>query len=776
MSRISRIQGLPFFNFESKKLAIKGDLGKSKFFASLNGNWKFNWVRDPAERPKNFYRPRFNDRNWDNLLVPSNWELSGYGVPIYLNHPYEFSYDPDPPNIPEGYNPVGSYRKRFVIPPSWKNRDIILHFGAVKSAFFVWINGKKVGYSQGSKLPAEFDITDYVKIGENLVALQVYRWSDGTYLECQDFWRISGIERDVFLAAEPKVKISDFWAQTYLKNNFKDGVLDLEIELSNNTKTNKDISVVVELYHPSGKRILLKTEQLDIGSNSSKTHQFKKIITNVQPWSAEIPNLYTIQITIKNRDKVVTSVADEIGFRNVEIENGQLLVNGKPILIKGVNRHEHDSKTGHVISKALMEEDIRLMKEYNINTVRTSHYPADPYWYDLCDRYGLYVIDEANIESHGMGYHPDRTLGNNSDWELAHLTRVKRMVERDKNHPSIILWSMGNEGGDGVNFVACSEWIKGRDPSRPVHYERAGEKDHVDIYSPMYTSLAGLKDWVKEKKDKPLILCEYMHAMGNSLGGMEDYWKLIRKEPQLQGGCIWDWVDQGLEKVSEDGLRYFAYGGDFGPPETPSDGNFLINGLIQPDRKPNPHLLEAKKVYQNFIVRTIGLEDFLVEIVNENFFINSDEYHITWELKSDGKILQHGKLEDLHIEPQTSMYVNIPVAPFTMVSLSEYFLEFEFRAKKTKGLIEKNHLVAWEQLPLVNYGTLKNTMEETSLSQLEFVSDFKSVFEDEESIVITGDKFKIKFSKVKGTIDSWKLGQKDYILTGPKPNFLRPPY
>ena len=732
-------------------------------------------MRDPAERPKNFYRPRFNDRNWDNLLVPSNWELSGYGVPIYLNHPYEFSYDPDPPNIPKGYNPVGSYRKRFVIPPSWKNRDIILHFGAVKSAFFIWINGKKVGYSQGSKLPAEFDITDYVKIGENLVALQVYRWSDGTYLECQDFWRISGIERDVFLAAEPKVKISDFWAQTYLKNNFKDGVLDLEIELSNNTKKNKDISVVVELYHPSGKRILLKTEQLDIGSNSSKTHQFKKIITNVQSWSAEIPNLYTIQITIKNRDKVVTSVADEIGFRTVEIENGQLLVNGKPILIKGVNRHEHDSKTGHVISKALMEEDIQLMKEYNINTVRTSHYPADPYWYDLCDRYGLYVIDEANIESHGMGYHPDRTLGNNSDWELAHLTRVKRMVERDKNHPSIILWSMGNEGGDGVNFVACSEWIKGRDPSRPVHYERAGEKDHVDIYSPMYTSLAGLKDWVKEKKDKPLILCEYMHAMGNSLGGMEDYWKLIRKEPQLQGGCIWDWVDQGLEKVSEGGLRYFAYGGDFGPPETPSDGNFLINGLIQPDRKPNPHLLEAKKVYQNFIVRTIGLEDFLVEIVNENFFINSDEYHITWELKSDGKILQHGKLEDLHIEPQTSMYVNIPVAPFTMVSLSEYFLEFEFRAKKTKGLIEKNHLVAWEQLPLVNYGTLKNTMEETSLNQLEFVSDFKSVFEDEESIIITGEKFKIKFSKVKGTIDSWKLGQKDYILAGPKPNFWRPP-
>ena len=457
-------------------------------------------MRDPAERPKNFYRPRFNDRNWDNLLVPSNWELSGYGVPIYLNHPYEFSYDPDPPNIPEGYNPVGSYRKRFVIPPSWENRDIILHFGAVKSAFFIWINGKKVGYSQGSKLPAEFDITDYVKIGENLVALQVYRWSDGTYLECQDFWRISGIERDVFLAAEPKVKISDFWAQTYLKNNFKDGVLNLEIDLSNNTKTNKDISLVVELYHPSGKRILLKTEQLDIGSNSSKTHQFKKIITNVQSWSAEIPNLYTIQITIKNRDKVVTSVADEIGFRNVEIENGQLLVNGKPILIKGVNRHEHDSKTGHVISKALMEEDIRLMKEYNINTVRTSHYPADPYWYDLCDRYGLYVIDEANIESHGMGYHPDRTLGNNSDWELAHLTRVKRMVERDKNHPSIILWSMGNEGGDGVNFIACSEWIKGRDPSRPVHYERAGEKDHVDIYSPMYTSLAGLKDWVKEKR------------------------------------------------------------------------------------------------------------------------------------------------------------------------------------------------------------------------------------------------------------------------------------
>ena len=764
-----------FFNFESKKLAIKGDPEKSKYFVSLNGNWKFKWVRDPADRPKNFYKQRFNDRKWDNILVPSNWELNGYGVPIYLNHPYEFSYDPDPPNIPDGYNPVGSYRKRFVIPSTWKNRDIILHFGAVKSAFFIWVNGKKVGYSQGSKLPAEFDITDYIKIGKNLVALQVYRWSDGTYLECQDFWRISGIERDVFLVAEPKIKISDFWAKTPTINNYKDGALELEIEITNNAKKNKDISVITELFHPNGKRILLKTEKIKIGANSIKNYQFKKRVPNVESWTAETPNLYSIQMTLKNGNKIISSVADEIGFRTIQVKEGQLLVNGMPILIKGVNRHEHDAETGHVISKDLMEEDIRLMKEFNINTVRTSHYPADPYWYDLCDRYGLYVIDEANIESHGMGYHPDRTLGNKAEWELAHLTRVKRMVERDKNHPSIILWSMGNEGGDGTNFVSCSKWIHERDPSRPVHYERAGERDHVDIYSPMYTSLKGLKSWVKEKKNKPLIMCEYMHAMGNSLGGMEDYWELIRKEPQLQGGCIWDWVDQGLKKVSSDGVSYFAYGGDFGPPETPSDGNFLINGLVQPDRKPNPHLFETKKVYQNFLVRSIGLEDFLVEIVNENFFINSDQYKITWELKSDGKIIQNGQLKDLGIEPQTSLYVNIPVTPFEMVPLTEYFLELEFRSKTDQGLIKKGHLVAWEQLPLVNYNTLKNTNLGTPSQHLQYVPDFKNIIETQNNIEIIGENFKMNFSKVKGTIISWTVRGKKYILEGPKPNFWRNP-
>tara|TARA_Y100001968_G_scaffold333480_1_gene396549 strand:+ start:2869 stop:6105 length:3237 start_codon:yes stop_codon:yes gene_type:complete len=764
-----------FFNFESKKLALKGDPEKSKYFASLNGNWKFKWVRDPADRPKNFYKSRFNDRRWDDILVPSNWELNGYGVPIYLNHPYEFSYDPDPPKIPEGYNPVGSYRKRFIIPSTWKNRDIIIHFGAVKSAFFIWVNGKKVGYSQGSKLPAEFDITDYIKIGNNVVALQVYRWSDGTYLECQDFWRISGIERDVFLVAEPKLKISDFWAKTPMKNNYKDGALELELEITNNTKINKDITVITELFHPNGKRILLKTENLNIESNSIKNHQYNKRISNVKPWTAETPNLYVIQITLKNGNNIISSVADEIGFRTIQVKGGQLLVNGQPILIKGVNRHEHDPNTGHVISKKLMEEDIRLMKEYNINTVRTSHYPADPYWYDLCDRYGLYVIDEANIESHGMGYHPDRTLGNKVEWELAHLTRVKRMVERDKNHPSIILWSMGNEGGDGTNFVSCSQWIHERDPSRPVHYERAGERDHVDIYSPMYTSLNGLKEWVKEKKNKPLIMCEYMHAMGNSLGGMEDYWRLIRKEPQLQGGCIWDWVDQGLKKVNNDGTSYFAYGGDFGPPGTPSDGNFLINGLVQPDRKPNPHLFETKKVYQNFSVKSIGLEDFLVEIVNENFFISSDQYIIIWHLKSDSKTMQFGQLDDLGIQPQTSMYVNIPVSQFKMDPITEYFLEFEFRLKNNQGLLKKGHLVAWEQLPLVNYNTLKDTTIENLSSNFESVADFKNIIEMQKNIEVIGENFKIIFSKETGSINSWTVKGKKYIVEGPKSNFWRPP-
>ena len=761
-----------FFNFESKSLAKIGDISQSEFYHSLNGTWKFNWVREPKDRPLNFYKTNFDDSKWADFPVPANWEINGYGVPIYLNHPYEFSYKPDPPKIPEGYNPVGSYRRNFNIPDSWENRRIVIHFGAVKSAFFIWVNGAKVGYSQGSKLPAEFDITKFISKGKNLVALEVYRWSDGTYLECQDFWRISGIERDIYLMAEPKIRIQDFWAKTPLDDDFKHGEFQLDLNLVNDSNEDEKITVHTELFKSDGRRIFNKSDRVIIPENSSLNHVVEKMIRNVDHWTAENPNLYRLQITVKKGYEILSSVSDEIGFRTMEIKGGQFLVNGQAILIKGVNRHEHDPKDGHVISRELMEKDIQLMKEFNINTVRTSHYPTDPYWYDLCDKYGLYVIDEANIESHGIGYHPDRTLGNKPDWETAHVTRIQRMVERDKNHPSIILWSMGNEAGDGVNFVAASKWIHQRDPSRPVHYERAGNGDHVDIYTPMYTGVEWLKKYVEKEHDRPLIMCEYMHAMGNSLGGMVDYWDLIRKEPQLQGGCIWDWVDQGLEKASDKGETYFAYGGDFGPAETPSDGNFLINGLVQPDRKPNPHFYEVKKAYQNFIVKPVGLNDFVVEITNENFFTHSDEFEISWLVKSNGETLQAEILKDFNLEPQESKKILIPVDDFHRVPFDEYFLEIEFRLKKKMGLLPEGYLVAWEQLPLLNFNTIKTEFSHTR--KKEHLS-FKDVKETDQAVEILGDEFEIIFSKTTGTLESWMYKGHDLLLTGPKPNFWRAP-
>ncbi len=764
-----------FFNFETKQLARFNELSKSRFFQSLNGPWKFNWVRDPSNRPKDFFKLDFDDRKWDKIEVPSNWELNGYGVPIYLNHPYEFSFDPNPPNIPEKYNPVGSYRREFIIPQNWDGRDIIIHFGAVKSAFFIWINGHQVGYSQGSKLPAEFDITDFVTKGKNLVALEVYRWSDGTYLECQDFWRISGIERDVYIYSEPKIKISDIWAKTPLDETFLNGELDLFLSIDNNTSESEEILLSIELFSSKGKRIFIDNKNIKLKKDTQIEYNLKKQISEVKHWTAENPNLYRLMVTLKKDMHLISSTSLDIGFRSVEVNNGQLLVNGQPILIKGVNRHEHDHVNGHVISRELMEKDIRLMKENNINTVRTSHYPTDPYWYKLCDKYGLYVIDEANIESHGMGYHPNRTLGNNPDWKIAHMKRVQRMVERDKNHPSIIMWSMGNEGGDGVNFISCSNWIRKRDPSRPVHYERAGEKNHVDVFTPMYPGINWLMQWVEEKHEKPLIMCEYMHAMGNSLGGMADYWNLIRKEPQLQGGCIWDWVDQGLEKISQNGEKYFAYGGDFGPPDTPSDGNFLINGLVQPNRRPNPHLYEVKKVYQNFLIEPVGLEKFSIKITNENFFVDSDQYLVTWKLRYEGKTLEDGILNNLKILPQKSKVVRLPVRDFKMKAFTEYFLEIEFRLKNKKGMLESGHLVAREQIPLVNYETIITASQNLKLLSVSDISQSLSVIDADNKVVINGNDFNLTFSKKQGTIQSWVVNGNKLIESGPMVNFWRTP-
>lgn len=546
--------------YPDRKTAIKADRTQSALRKSLNGNWKFHWSPDPQSRPQEFSEPQFDASGWKEIPVPSNWQLHGYGVPLYTNITYPFAKNPplvtaEPPADYTSFkwrNQIGSYRTAFTVPSDWKNQRIFICFDGVDSAFYLWINGKQVGYSQDSRTPAEFDITGYLKEGENLLAAEVYQYCDGSYLEDQDYYRLSGIFRDVFLYAAPAAHIRDFFVRSNLDSLYRDAEMRVEMELTN--AGNKDLTCIalIELMNQDGTVIkTLKTDNLTLkpGANQYKS----PTVTVSQPtlWSAETPHLYPLVITLLDeKENPIEYLSVKTGFRKSEIKDGQLLINGKPVYIKGVNRHEHDPDTGHTLSRESMMRDIRLMKQHNINTVRTCHYPNMPEWYDLCDEYGLYVIDEANIESHGMGY-GDETLAKNPDWLGAHMDRMQRMVERDKNHPSIILWSLGNEAGDGANFEAISAWAKKRDGSRPIHYEQAGERPHTDIICPMYAPIERMLDYAGKPQSRPMIQCEYAHAMGNSVGNLQDYWDAIESNKLLQGGSIWDWVDQGLRKKTE---------------------------------------------------------------------------------------------------------------------------------------------------------------------------------------------------------------------------------
>ena len=592
--------------FQDKETAQRGIREESSYFRSLNGPWKFHWVSRPADRPAYFYRPSYDVSAWKDIQVPGNWQLQGYDIPIYLNMTYPFKKDP--PRIQEDFNPVGSYRRTFTIPPGWDGRQTFLHFDGVESAFYVWLNGRMVGLGKDSRTPVEFNITSFLKTGENTLAVEVYRWSDGSYLEDQDFWRLSGIFRDVYLFSTPQVHIRDFEVKTSLSDNYTKAVFSVASRVRNyGTSASSGHSVEVTLIE--GDTVAARTTPIGktdaeyIAPGAEAIIPVKATINNPRLWTAEAPHLYRVLLTL--RDGAGNAIEYEqclFGFREVVVRDGHLLVNGKPILVKGVNRHEHDPDLGHFMTEASMVQDIVQMKRHNINTVRTSHYPNTPRWYELCDRYGMYIIDEANIESHGMGYDPDQTLANKPEWLPAHMDRMQRMVERDKNHPCVIIWSLGNEAGDGTNFQAMSEWTHRRDPSRPVHYERAGLRAHTDIVCPMYSRIEQLLDYVKTRQERPLILCEYAHAMGNSVGNLQDYWDVIESHDQLQGGCIWDWVDQGFRRRMADGREYFAYGGDYGEKET--DGDFCCNGLVLPDRTVTPKTLEVKKVYQN--IKFIG--------------------------------------------------------------------------------------------------------------------------------------------------------------------------
>jgi len=770
------------FAFENKELASKREKEKSNYFLTLNGQWKFNWVQDPRNRPDDFFKTDFDDSKWDNFKVPANWETNGYGLPIYVNQPYEFAgrkntgAKMNPPfDIPVDNNPVGSYRKKITIPKNWDGRQIFIHLGAVKSAFYIWVNGKKVGYSEDSKLAAEFDITKYVKPGENLVALQVYRWSDGSYLECQDMWRISGIERDVYLYSTPKLDIRDFKAIATLDKSYKNGLLSFTAEINNyriDKKTDHSkpdtFAVELNLVDPKGKSVY-KEETTNVNTvlgNYKSTVSFITQVDNVTAWSAETPNLYTLFITLKDKKGAVLEVIPQrIGFRTVELVNNNFLVNGKRVFFKGVNRHEHNATQGHTLTHADMRKDMEMMKKLNVNSVRHSHYPPDPYWMELCDEYGLYVVDEANIESHGRYYDLAYTLGNDKQWRIPHLERIKRMYERDKNHSSVITWSLGNEAGNGSNFYEGYDWLKSND-IRPVQYERAEEDYNTDMIVPQYPDPNWLKEYANSKPNRPLIMSEFAHIMGNSLGNFKEYWDVIESQPNLQGGFIWEWIDQAIDTV-KNGKRINAYGGDFplsGPVNQDfSDNDFCVKGVVTNYRGMTPMAVEVKKVYQYIKTAYKGANS--ININNSYFFKNLDNVGLVWELLENGKVIEKGSVNTLNIEPRTEKEISLPIKTKAKGG-AEYFLNVYYNLKQEEPFLAAGYNIAAEQF--VWSGSAKPLTIATVNGKL-------SIEKESGKTLIKGKDFSVSFDMANGIMNGYSVKGTQLLSEGPTPAFWRAP-
>lgn len=741
-----------FFAFENPEIDLKEN---SNRYYSLNGDWKFNWVKDPKKRPTSFQNVEFDDSDWETIPVPSNWEVEGYGYPIYLDERYPFTTKW--PNAPTDYNPVGTYRKEILLDKEFLSEDIILHFAGVKSAMYVYINGKYVGYSQGSKTPAEFNVTKHLKAGKNLIALQLFRWSDASYLESQDMLRMSGIERDVYLYTRPKVFIADFHAKTTLDDSYNNGIFNGDVTVSNNTMDGVKKNIQLEIFDGE-KSVFKEVKTIEIHGNGNASFKTKSILKNVKSWSAEIPNLYDLHISIDNQ-----FIKRKIGFKRVEIKNSQVLINGKPIYIKGVNRHETDPFTGHVVSKASMEKDIQLMKQNNINAVRSSHYPNDPYWLDLCDKYGLYVVDEANIESHPLAIDKKTQIGNEMSWLPAHMMRTKRMYYRDRNHVSIYSWSLGNEAGEGDIFRTTYKWLKEQDDTRIVQYEPAGKEDYTDLYCPMYPKPEYLIKHGKSNSDKPSIMIEYAHAMGNSVGNLQDYWDIIEKYNNLQGGFIWDWVDQSLEYTDKNGKPYLAYGHDYHP-DLPTDGNFLNNGLVDPYRNPHPHLSEVKKVYEPVQFNYLGNQT--IQITNKNFFADFSDKEMRYRILKNGKVVFEKANISLNVKPQSSLKLRFKDIPEMFMPESDYHLEVSVFQKDTTELIPKGYEIAWDQFTL-KIGAVVNYPKENN--------DQLTITNSVSETIIKNNKSQLNISSKTGEITSWVFNGKEITNQPIRPNFWRPP-
>lgn len=753
-----------FFAYENAEKAGSDVKENSKNFMSMNGSWKFFWVKNADQRPTDFWRVGYNDKGWDDMKVPAVWELNGYGDPIYVNigYPWRNQYKNNPPHVPTEKNHVGSYRREFVIPADWSGKDIVAHFGAVSSNMYLWVNGKFVGYSEDSKLEAEFDLTPYVKPGQkNLIAFQVFRWCDGSYFEDQDFFRYTGVARDCYLYARNKKRIDDIRVVPDLDAEYKSGSLTVNLSLKGN------VAVSLELLDAADKTVAT-AEVKGAGKQSSVIR-----VDNPNKWTAETPYLYTLRAMLKEGGKVTEVVPLKVGFRKIELKNSQLLVNGQPVLFKGADRHEMDPDGGYVVSRERMIQDIQIMKKFNLNAVRTCHYPDDSFWYDLCDKYGIYVVAEANLESHGMGY-DEATLAKVPSFKKTHLERNQRNVQRNYNHPSIIFWSLGNEAGYGSNFEAAYDWVKKEDPSRAVQYERSGYEGKTDIHCPMYLNY---KDCIKycedDSKTKPLIQCEYAHAMGNSEGGFKEYWDLVRKYPKYQGGFIWDFVDQSCRWTGKNGKMIYAYGGDFNRFDA-SDNNFCDNGLISPDRVPNPHMYEVGYFYQNIWTTAADLKAGELNVYNENFFRDLSAYALEWEVMKNGTVVRTGRVENLNVAPQQTAKIKLDLGK--TCACAEWLLNVKYVQKQREGLIPAGHIVAKDQLVLNAYKapamTLQNVTDMNIQTALPRIDDANS-----QCVMIEGENFNIQFAKADGFMDKYMVDGLDMIKEGAKltPNFWRAP-
>ena len=770
-----------FMTYDNRNQALTGEYENSPYYKLLNGTWNFYYADAYKDLPANIEQPDANIA-WKEIKVPGNWEVQGYGVAIYTNHGYEFKpRNPQPPQLPET-NPVGVYQRDIEIPADWDGRDIFLRLEGAKSGVYVYVNGQEVGYSEDSKNPAEFLINNYLKPGKNSLVIKIFRWSTGSYLECQDFWRMSGIERDVFLFSQPKTHIKDFNVVSTLDDTYKNGIFKLNVDVTNHTAANKEVTVAYELLDAAKKVVAEGNTPCPVTADGQKSISFEAALSNVKTWTSEHPNLYRLLISLKDGEKTSEIIPYTVGFRRFEIkptdqiaENGKpyvcLFVNGQPIKLKGVNIHEHNPETGHYVPEELMRKDFTLMKQNNINSVRLCHYPQDRKFYELCDEYGIYVYDEANIESHGMYYNLSRggTLGNHPEWLKPHMDRTINMYERNKNHPSVAIWSLGNEAGNGYNFYQTYLWLKEREVkgmNRPVNYERALWEWNTDMYVPQYPSAAWLEEIGKKGSDRPIAPSEYSHAMGNSNGNLAAQWRAIYKYPNLQGGYIWDWVDQGILETDENGRTYWAYGGDYGT-NAPSDGNFLCNGIVAPDRTPHPAMTEVKYAHQNVGFEAIdpAAGKFLVK--NRFYFTNLKKYMISYTVKANGKTIKGGKVS-LDIEPQGSKELNINLNGLKPKAGTEYFVDFVVTTTEPEPLIPAGHDIASEQFRL--------PIEPLAMTGHK-ASGKTTVSTDGDIITVLSPRMQFVFNKKSGLVTSYKVNGTEYFAEGfgIQPNFWRAP-